>query len=171
MQDVTTHFDVTPFNNTVFKFMSTDNMSESRFIGYRPATITSWNCGYYDHFSKENMSYIVHEMSHVIDMYQRDKSRLLLDNFGYKMDGTINTAGAKVECNVIAIQRTIENAHPDFFHKDPLENFYDSLNSSRNMTMDESKFYNLINNTMKGLSVNELYDTWDAACEFLKEHI
>lgn len=169
MKDLTHRFDGTPFENSTFKFLSTDTESERRFIGYTPNSITSWNCGNFDHYSKENASFFLHEMSHVIDMYKRNPTRLLKENFGYSMSGHIDHGGAKVECKVIAMQRKIEQAHPDIFNQQPLEEFYTALRVSRAMTMPQDDFLALINKNMDNMSLEQLYDTWDEACEFLKE--
>ncbi len=160
----------TPFKNDALSFLSTESISEAKHIGYNPKAIVTWNYGFYNPYSRENISYAMHEIGHVIEVFDRKKHRLLQENYGYGMgaDVTLNHTGAMVEVRTVAYQRKVEAAFPHIFMNMEPEKFHESLSSARNLQMPKDEFVELVNDTMDNCTLEELYNKFDAACEYIK---
>ncbi len=170
MLDITEYVNTTSFNNDVFTFLSTENTSERHLIGYSPGKITTWNYGVYSPHSPENMSLLIHEVAHVVEMYTRIPNRILEKNYGYKSNAKLNHTGTLIECNVIAIQKIIEYAYPKVFDNTPMHNIWNALQYFRNMKISFGEFCEIVERSKQKYSIEYIENIWKDACMFVKQN-
>lgn len=160
----------TPLEQNNYKLMTTTPVDSCKSPVYTMTRIRDWNYGYYKTDSLELREMFLHEICHVIEMYERDGGfdKLLKPNFGYKfaMIGAGLTKGAlKTEAFVLSLQHLIA---VDIFG-DSIEAFKSPavINGFRISAdvfaamCDDAKTLHI----RRGL--NYYYDNWQEACDRL----
>ncbi len=110
MLDLTDYMSDTPFKTSTFRFMATDNKDAKRDHYYTPHQIVNWrysaNPG-----SIESIEYFIHDISHIIDLYERgETAKLLKTDFGWKLTGVVSKrsdAAIMTELRTISIQEIL----------------------------------------------------------------
>lgn len=166
MKEITDVLDGTKLANSTFRLFSTD-AGENKF-GYTPWTITTWNRGKYDHYDPRNISYLFHEISHVIQAFKYPDS-CLKSNFGYpeKNDLTVHRH-AYAEVGVLAIQSVLEADNPTLVTPYDMDEVYGLLVEHHRIVLDREQFDFVFEQAKKELYPGRLYHRWNMACGFIK---
>ena len=169
MKNISDILDGSPLANPTFQLFSTDK-GENRF-GYTPRTITTWNRGEFDHRDPRNVSYLFHDIAHVIDLCLRGKAhRLLQQNFGYPERNHL-TAGTMVnEIKALAIQSVLEEANPGLVQTYNPDTVFATLTEHHKIPALRDDFDALMSQSRQGLVVEQLNRTWQKACLFVYGH-
>lgn len=141
---------------------------------YTPHSIATWNYGnYFEEDSVESLNMWLHEMCHVIELYHSNKKeRLLMNNFGYEA-GIMTIAGVKMEAWVISLQHLISKS----FYGRISENLTTAgildIFNGRGVSVSLFEWEALLAkytriHKKKGLTY--YYETWQKACEYVKEN-
>lgn len=114
MRDLTEYMSGTPFKNSTFRFVATDHKDIKRDFYYTPHQITNWH---YDKNpqSMDSVRNFVHDISHIIDLYQRgETARLLRTDFGWKLmrrKDRLHSEAILTELRTITIQDALCKEH------------------------------------------------------------
>lgn len=160
----------------VFEFYSTDN-GEFEF-GYTPFTITTWNQGKYDHEDPRNISWVFHELSHMLlHEYEHQKGfngvrqHNIKNNFGWpRVNNLTNTYAAYNEGSVLGIQAILEMDNPEIVTPYDADEVYAIIKEHHKYPFTIEKYHETRWNMMKNLSPEYLYELLDSACTYVLEN-
>lgn len=173
MFDITNYLSLSALKNETFRFQST-TYDDEKVPTYTTTAIRTWMYGDVPHQCPENNGHMLHEVAHVIDMFRRNKSRLLLDNFGYIRKREVwPRKHIENEANIIAIQTRLADMDSKFFKVSPLSGFYSSINDDgdfKDIPMTYMEFMDIFDRKYSEAKLPDLLEDWRGACEFVKEN-
>ena len=172
MKNVNHIFSKSPLDQStlMLKHSELGDIVDSGF--YTPWGITDWSRGYFDDSGLEAKNMFLHEICHVIDVYDRQMyERLLKNDYGLTFSG-MNLSGYKHEARVITMQHLISKhifGEATNFHTQP--SFTSSFVQRGDGCITVDGWLELTQmyarrTAKKG--VEYYYDLWNRACEFIK---
>jgi hypothetical protein len=169
VKEITDILDGTKLANQTFRLYSTDK-GDYKF-GYTPWSITTWNRGDYDHYDPKNVSYLFHEISHVIHAYRNNPYNCLKVNFGYPPKNDLTKPyAAYAEVAVLAIQSVLEADNPTLVTPYDMDEVYSLLTEHHKIVLDRETFDFYFEQSKKELYPGRLYHLWGMACAFVKAY-
>jgi hypothetical protein len=171
MFDITNYLSLSALKNETFRFQST-TYDDEKVPTYTTTAIRTWMYGDIPHQCPENNGHMLHEVAHVIDMFRRDKNRLLKENFGYvRKREPWPLKHLQTEATVIGLQMCLADMDQAFFRVSPVHSFYSSIDDDGDyvgLPMTLAEFSKLVEETYLKENVLGLLEEWQQACEFVK---
>lgn len=182
MKDVTAMVDRTPFKNKTYTYYATGAKDDHPGTFYTPYSITNWH--FYSYPTKFPSIYmLLHDMCHIIDLYQSgEEHRLLLPDFGWVLQDDNPEPKLKLpaecfvrELSVITLQQMF--AARIFDKHYPLPNnrsFKDSFRKRVYEPLLPGREWNRTTLKMRqdheDFGVLNYLKVWKAACQYVKSN-
>lgn len=182
MLDLTDYMQETPFKNSTFRFAATDNKDEKRSFYYTPHQLTNWR-----YSSRpadiESIDNFVHDISHIIDLYERgETAKLLKVDFGWKLVGIGSKrtdAAIMTELRTITIQeilcrdvigrQAVDEDDSHGFWRERLR----KVRANPEFLRGRGAFQACVDDIVRkceAKGTSGYLKTWKAACSFVKMH-
>lgn len=180
MIDLTERVNGTPFKNSTYRFMATDNKDAKRDFYYTPEQITNWRYSS-NPDSVSSMVNFVHDISHIIDLYQRgETAKLLKRDFGWKLvdiNSKRSDAAIMTELRTITIQELLCQS---ILGTEPLEDAHGFWRERLRHVRTNPEFLrgrgafsacvDELTRKSERTGVDGYLKVWKAACGFVKQY-
>lgn len=181
MRKINSIMNNTPFVNGTYDFYTTTTNDKVVDQGhyYTPTTITGWRYKSYERIAAKANA--LHEISHIIDIYERNqKERLLKPNFGWKLydrDNSVPREWMMVEVGTVCIQNLLTKKYSVNRYYDPVDDkvlmkVYNSMTSTPfAATMKEwRKIFKPVQERVNDNGLQYHLDIWEAASAYVREN-
>jgi hypothetical protein len=171
----------TPFVNGTYDFYATTAKDKVVDQGhyYTPTTITGWRYKKYRRTAAKSNA--LHEISHIIDLYEREqKERLLKPNFGWALtnrDNSIPREWMMVEVGTVCIQKLITEAFVKAEFVAPIDDYelmdvYNSMTSTpfASTKREWRKIFKPVQERVNDNGLQYHLDIWEKASAYVREN-
>lgn len=169
MRDVSYLFAETPLEQYDLRLLHPDSIGEYEG-SYTPERIQAWNFGYYPDDSEYVKMMFLHEMSHIIDLWLRNKQdHLLQADFGYPF-GDMTTGGLKFEMRAFSIQERLAS---NVFNHDAKVTSFDIVSGFKGLSalgVNEGNWKAMMSKELdkaSRISTETYFEAWQHATSYI----